>query len=85
MSRSKWKGKFVQRSILKKVNNFNIWSRNSTITANFIGKTVQVYTGKEFKKIFITRSKIGYKFGHFIFTRKYTQKYKVIKNLKKKK
>jgi ribosomal protein S19 len=31
------------------------------------------------KKIFITREKIGYKFGEFAFTKKYTPKTKILK------
>jgi ribosomal protein S19 len=37
-----------------------------------------VYNGKEFKKVFITGAKIGFKFGEFVFTRTYTQKYKAV-------
>lgn len=91
MSRSKWKGKFISNVFLKKTlkKQKKIWSRSSTITADFIGQTISVYNGKEFKNIYITRNKIGFKFGQFIFTRKYTQKYKLnknnIKNLKTKK
>jgi ribosomal protein S19 len=44
-----------------------------------------VHNGKEFKKIFITREKIGFKFGEFSFTKKYTKKIKKSINIKKKK
>ena len=34
-----------------------------------IDKTVFVHTGQVFKKILITREKVGFKFGEFVFTR----------------
>ena len=84
MSRSKWKG-YIVSSILfnrefkkKKL----IWSKNSTITGELKNQTVFVYNGKEFKKLFITPGKIGFKFGQFIATRTFTQKFN-LKNKKK--
>jgi small subunit ribosomal protein S19 len=73
MSRSSWKGPFIDKSLLINVinNNKKIYSRRSIITSNFIGKSVLVYNGKLFKKIFITREKIGFKFGEFCFTRQH--------------
>jgi len=71
--RSNWKGPVVSQSILQnlKVNeNYKVFCRNSVIPSNLIGKTLQVYNGKFFKKIFITREKVGYKFGFFSKTRK---------------
>ncbi len=88
MSRSKWKGQFLSRVFLKKTLNpkLTIWSRTSTITKDFIGKTVAVYNGKQFTNVYIKEDKVGYKFGEFVFTRKFTNKYKNnIKNLKTKK
>jgi len=46
-----------------------IWSRNSVIPSNFLNKTVWVYTGNIFRKVVITKEKIGFKFGEFSFTR----------------
>jgi ribosomal protein S19 len=78
MTRSLWKGNFIDSFLLWNNNKKKamIWSRRSTITANLIGQTVFVHNGKEFKRLYITRAKVGFKFGQFIFTRKYTQKYK---------
>ena len=81
MSRSYWKGYFLKKKLLKKVPQ-RIWSRNSSVPFSFIGHKVLVHNGKEFKLIYITRQKVGYKFGEFSFSRKYTKK---IKTLKKKK
>lgn len=79
MSRSQWKGNFVDKNILKsnlikEKKSLKIWSRNSVIPTSLINKTVLVYNGKEFKKVSITREKIGYKFGEFSFTRKHKSK-----------
>ena len=74
MSRSKWKGPFINKSLLKKKFKVKVWSRSSTIPYYLIGFSVFVYSGKEFKKIFITREKIGFKFGEFVSTRKLKKK-----------
>ncbi len=72
MSRSVWKGFYITKNLLKKnkKNFFKIWSRNSAIPSFFVGKTALVYNGKQFHKVFITREKVGYKFGEFSLTRK---------------
>ncbi len=80
MSRSKWKGNFIDKAVLKaKTENkkqIKLWSRKSVIPAFLIGSTVLIYNGKEFKKVIITREKIGFKFGEFCTTRKYKSKSK---------
>jgi len=72
MSRSKWKGVFIQSNLLKIDKNKTVKtsSRNSTITNDFLNKKVMVYNGKEFKPVYIVKEKIGFKFGEFTFTRK---------------
>jgi len=81
MSRAKWKGFFLQTFFLKKTSKkkLSIWSRNSVITKKYLGKSVLIHNGQSFKRLFVNRAKIGYKFGEFIFTRKFTQKYKTNK------
>jgi small subunit ribosomal protein S19 len=83
MSRSKWKGPFIHTYLLKSRKKLYIWSRDSVITNKFLNKNVLVHNGKEFKKIFITREKIGFKFGQFSFTKKYIKKVKKTVNNKK--
>ena len=68
MSRSYWKGPFIEKSLLKKKIK-KIWSRKSVIPSTLIGCYINVYNGKNFKKIFITREKVGFKFGDFCKTR----------------
>jgi ribosomal protein S19 len=75
MGRANWKGSFVEKFALNKLNvklnsnYFNIWARRSVIPSNFISKKIFVYTGNRFKPVFITRDKIGFKFGEFCMTR----------------
>jgi len=85
MSRSIWKGPFLDKFLLKqrlKKTPKIIWSRRSVISFMYLNKQVSVYNGRDFKRIFVTREKIGYKFGMFVFTRKYN---KSKKSKKKKK
>lgn len=90
MSRSLWKGLFIDPKFLKNKKqkaNSKIWSRSSAIPSSLIGETVFVHNGKEFKRVSITREKIGFKFGEFSFTRRYTLKQKsqnsTVKKVKK--
>ena len=55
MSRSVWKGPFVDPSLLKKVEKqknetirkpIKTWSRNSTIIPDFVGVSFLIYNGK---------------------------------------
>jgi small subunit ribosomal protein S19 len=80
MSRSIWKGPFLDNFLFLKKKNNKIWSRRSVIPSYLIGKMVLIHNGKIFKKIFINREKVGYKFGEFCNTRLLISK----KNLKKK-
>ncbi len=78
MRRSKWKGNFIDSSVIKLSNQnkkqLKVWSRRSVIPAFLIGTTVLIYSGKEFKKVKITREKVGFKFGEFCTTRRYKSK-----------
>jgi small subunit ribosomal protein S19 len=71
MTRSLWKGPFVDSSVLKSIdNNSKIWSRRSCILPHFVGKFVQVYNGRFFVGITITEEMVGHKFGEFVSTRR---------------
>jgi ribosomal protein S19 len=86
MSRAKWKGFFIDQSLIKsKDSNIKIWSRSSVISEVLIGKKVSVYNGKIFKQVKITRDKVGYKLGEFSFTRKMQERVKKNKKIKKSK
>nr|YP_010619122.1 Ribosomal protein S19 [Pterosiphonia complanata]WAX03135.1 Ribosomal protein S19 [Pterosiphonia complanata] len=78
MSRSIFKGPYIEFKLLKKVeklNNHNkketikTWSRSSTIIPNMIGHTIAVYNGKQHFPVFISEQMIGHKLGEFVPTR----------------
>ena len=76
MSRSKWKGPYVDTNNLKDLQNLKktyiktIITRNSTILPKFLEKTFEIYNGKKFTEILVTEEMIGHKFGEFASTRK---------------
>ncbi len=86
MGRSCWKGPYVHFKFLRKKILFNtskkffipVWSRSSVILSSFVGFKFNIHSGKAFKRFFVTREKIGYKFGEFCTTRgKFYHKNKV--------
>jgi small subunit ribosomal protein S19 len=89
MSRSAWKGPFLDNFLFKSTEqlqkNQKVWSRRSVIPASLMGSVVLVYNGREFKRVAINRERIGFKFGEFSFTRKHTKKEKPNKQVAKKK
>nr|YP_009317243.1 30S ribosomal protein S19 [Palpitomonas bilix]BAV82411.1 30S ribosomal protein S19 [Palpitomonas bilix] len=77
MTRSIWKGPFIDNYLLKKIQKNNtknkfikIWSRRSVILSEFIGFKFQVYNGQRFINITVTEDMVGHKFGEFSKTRK---------------
>jgi small subunit ribosomal protein S19 len=80
MSRSVWKGPFVDGYLLKKAEEarasekrsvIKTWSRRSTILPNFIGLNFQVHNGNKFIPVTISEEMVGHKFGEFAPTRTY--------------
>ena len=80
MSRSVWKGPFVDSYVLKKAAKaqagssnqvIKIWSRRSTILPQFVGLTFGVYNGQKHIPVSVTEDMIGHKFGEFSPTRTY--------------
>jgi len=81
MTRSVWKGPFVDGYLFRKADKarassrnqiVQIWSRRSTIVPQFIGVTFGVYNGKKFIPVLVTEDMVGHKFGEFAPTRTYT-------------
>lgn len=70
MSRSLKKGPFFKKDLIKKTKKYNIAKKSFRILPEYIGKIFNIYNGKQFIKIKITDSKIGFKFGEFINTKK---------------
>jgi small subunit ribosomal protein S19 len=78
LSRSVWKGPFLDRYLLKKAETvrasgrkevIKTWSRRSTILPHFVGLTFGVHNGHKFIPVFVTEDMIGHKFGEFSLTR----------------
>ena len=74
MTRSVWKGPFVDGYLLKKAEAarassrhemIKIWSRRSTILPQFVGLTFGVHNGHKHMPVLITENMIGHKFGEF--------------------
>ena len=85
MTRAKWKGPYIEwHTLSKKKINPKIWSRSSVIPSLLASTIVSVYDGHEFRRVAVTKDKIGFKFGEFSYTRKFSLKKKT-KNLKPKK
>ena len=78
MSRSVWKGPFVDAYVLKKAETskgsgrnevIKIWSRRSTILPQFVGLTFNVYNGRKFVPVSVNEDMVGMKLGEFAPTR----------------
>ena len=80
MSRSVWKGPFVDGYLLKKAEKahaaerrevIKTWSRRSTILPQFVGLNFQVHNGNKFVPVLISEEMVGQKLGEFAPTRTY--------------
>jgi small subunit ribosomal protein S19 len=78
MARSVHKGPFIDKHLLKKVEEMNrgnqkkvikTWSRRSTIIPDMVGHTFAVHNGRKFIPVFITENTVGHKLGEFSATR----------------
>jgi small subunit ribosomal protein S19 len=78
MTRSVWKGPFVDGYMLKKAeasrasgrhDMIRIWSRRSTILPQFVGLTFGVHNGQKHIPVMVTEEMVGHKFGEFAPTR----------------
>ncbi len=81
MARSVWKGPFIERNLLKKIEEarasgknsvIKTWSRRSTILPNMVGLTFGVHNGRKFIPVLVTDQMIGHKLGEFAPTRSFT-------------
>ena len=78
MTRSVWKGPFVDGYLLKKAEAtrasgrkevIRTWSRRSTILPQFVGLTFGVHNGRKFVPVLVTENMVGHKLGEFSPTR----------------
>ena len=81
MSRSVWKGPFVDPSLLKKVEKLKgqanaapikTWAMKCTIIPEFVGHSFLIYNGKKFIPIKISDEMVGHKLGEFSPTRQFS-------------
>jgi small subunit ribosomal protein S19 len=80
MTRSVWKGPFIDTSLLKStLIRRRVWSRRSCILPQFVGSYTSVYNGKIFVGLKITEDMVGHKFGEFASTRKIQLKRRAVK------
>lgn len=80
MSRSVWKGPFVDGYLLKKADKvreggrnevIKTWSRRSTILPQFVGLTFGVYNGQKHIPVLVSEDMVGHKLGEFSPSRTY--------------
>ncbi len=78
MPRSVKKGPYIDEKLLGKVQEMNesgekrvvkTWSRDSTISPEFVGHTIAVHNGNKFIPVYITENMVGHKLGEFAPTR----------------
>jgi len=81
VTRSVWKGPFIDGYLLKKADKvrnsgrnevIKIWTRRSTILPQFVGLTFGVYNGHKHIPVNVSEEMIGMKFGEFSPTRTFT-------------
>ncbi len=80
MTRSVWKGPFVDGYLLKKADAaresgrsqaIKTWSRRSTVLPQFVGLTFAVHNGHKHIPVLVTEDMVGHKLGEFSPTRTY--------------
>ena len=80
MTRSVWKGPFVDGYLLKKAETvqgsgrkdvIKTWSRRSTIMPQFVGLTFGVHNGQKHIPVLVSEDMVGHKLGEFAPTRSF--------------
>jgi small subunit ribosomal protein S19 len=80
MTRSLYKGPFINYKLINKIQILNennnkktikTWSRASTIIPDMVGHTIAVHNGKQHFPIFISDQMVGHKLGEFVPTRNF--------------
>ena len=80
MTRSVWKGPFVDGYLLKKAETvqgsgrkdvIKTWSRRSTIMPQFVGLTFGVHNGQKHVPVSVNEDMVGHKLGEFAPTRNF--------------
>lgn len=79
MSRSLYKGPYVDENLLKKVAGkkpqgsatIKTWARRSQISPEMVGFTFAVHNGKIFNDVFVSEEMVGHRLGEFSPTTKF--------------
>lgn len=79
MSRSLYKGPYVDAKLLKKIDGkkpgeggvIKTWARNSTISPEMVGFTFGVHNGRDHIEVTPTEEMVGHKLGEFSPTKKF--------------
>jgi len=79
MSRSLKKGLFVDFKLARKVaalgaddrTVIKTWARASTISPEFVGRTIAVHNGRVHVPVYVSENMVGHKLGEFSPTRKF--------------
>ncbi len=78
MSRSLYKGPYVDQTLADKVAKvrssskrevIKTYKRASMITPEFVGLTIAIHNGNKFVSLFVTENMVGHKLGEFSPTR----------------
>ncbi len=81
MTRSIYKGPFVNQKLLKKiqgkkpsdVGTILTWARQSQISPEMVGFTFGVHNGKQHIDVFVTEDMVGHRLGEFSQTKKFVR------------
>lgn len=79
MTRSSYKGPYVDPRVLKKIEGrkptetgtIKTWARASQIAPEMVGFTFGVHNGKDHIEVFVTEDMVGHRLGEFSSTRKF--------------
>lgn len=79
MSRSLYKGPYVDEKLLKKVDGkkpqevgvIRTWARASMISPEMVGFTFGVHNGKDHIEVLVTEDMVGHRLGEFSPTKKF--------------
>jgi small subunit ribosomal protein S19 len=78
MSRSSYKGPYINAKLLKKIQMMGenkrvikTWARASMIPPEFVGHTFAVHNGRDHTPVFVTEIMVGHRLGEFSPTRKF--------------
>lgn len=90
MSRSSKKGPYIDDKLQKKVKlsqqtgaktPIKTWARDSQIPPEFVGATLSIHNGKNFKEVFVTESMVGHRLGEFAPTRTFRGHGRMVKRI----